>query len=164
MIGVFTSSLLNISRCRFEISVKDEVGAELRHHHPESFKVALLRRHLLEQVPVSELCRKHDLHPNVFYRWQKEFFEGGAAALRRSHRGRSSPYRCSDAITPETRSAAAVPLCPRFAPIGEAGRRIAFPDQENRSPSPGFHHLIIPEVQGAWRSSFMENHCPAHAP
>jgi hypothetical protein len=37
MIGVFTSSLLNISRCRFEIS-EDEVGAELRHHHPESFR------------------------------------------------------------------------------------------------------------------------------
>jgi transposase-like protein len=43
--------------------------------------VAILRRHLLEQVPVSELCRKYELHPNVFYRWQKEFFEGGAAAF-----------------------------------------------------------------------------------
>ncbi len=44
-------------------------------------KVAILRRHLQEQVPVSELCWEHDLHPNVFYRWQKEFFEGSAAAF-----------------------------------------------------------------------------------
>jgi hypothetical protein len=123
-----------------------------------------LRRHLLEQVLVSELCREHDLHPNMFYRWQKEFFEGGAAAFAKESSGQIKSLPLSDAITPETRSAATVPLCPRFAPIGEAGRRIAFPDQENRSPSPGFHHLIIPEVQGAWRSSFMENHCPAHAP
>jgi transposase len=44
-------------------------------------EVAILRCHLQEQVPVSELCWEHDLHPNVFYRWQKEFFEGGAAAF-----------------------------------------------------------------------------------
>lgn len=53
---------------------------KLRRYSPEE-KVAILRRHLLEQVPVSELCRQHDLHPNVFYRWQKEFFEGGGAAF-----------------------------------------------------------------------------------
>jgi transposase-like protein len=53
---------------------------KLRRYSPDE-KVAFLRRHLLEQVPVSELCREHDLHPNVFYRWQKEFFEGGAAAF-----------------------------------------------------------------------------------
>src|ERR671924_1702292 len=53
---------------------------KLRRYSPDE-KVAILRRHLLEQVPVSELCRKYELHPNVFYRWQKEFFEGGAAAF-----------------------------------------------------------------------------------
>ncbi|MGH9955508.1 MAG: transposase [Pyrinomonadaceae bacterium] len=42
-------------------------------------KMVILRRHLL--VPISELCREHDPHPNVFYRWQKEFFEGGATAF-----------------------------------------------------------------------------------
>ena len=44
-------------------------------------KVAILRRHLVDQVPVSEVCREQQLHPNVFYRWQKIFFEGGAAAF-----------------------------------------------------------------------------------
>src|SRR5438552_8264590 len=44
-------------------------------------KVAILRRHLLEQVPISELCDRQGLQPTVFYRWQKEFFENGAAAF-----------------------------------------------------------------------------------
>ena len=35
----------------------------------------------MEQVPISELCDKHDLQPTVFYRWQKEFFENGASAF-----------------------------------------------------------------------------------
>ena len=45
-------------------------------------KVAALRRHLLEQEPVSKLCDELGLQPTVFYRWQKEFFENGAAAFQ----------------------------------------------------------------------------------
>ena len=44
-------------------------------------KVAILRLHLLEGTPVSDLCDKHGIGPSMFYRWQKEFFENGAAAF-----------------------------------------------------------------------------------
>jgi transposase len=44
-------------------------------------EVAILRLHLLEGTPVSDLCAKHALGPSMFYRWQKDFFENGAAAL-----------------------------------------------------------------------------------
>jgi transposase len=44
-------------------------------------KVAILRLHLLEHVAISDLCDRHGIHPTMFYRWQKEFFENGAAAL-----------------------------------------------------------------------------------
>ncbi len=46
-------------------------------------KVAILRMHLVEKVPVSDLCDKHGVTPNMFNRWQKEFFERGAAAFER---------------------------------------------------------------------------------
>src|SRR5438477_12384009 len=42
---------------------------------------AILRRHLLEKEPISKLCDEVGLQPTVFYRWQKEFFENGAAAF-----------------------------------------------------------------------------------
>ena len=51
-------------------------------------KVAILREHLIEEVPVSDLCDKHKLHPTLFYQWQKAFFENGAAAFE-SRRPRS---------------------------------------------------------------------------
>jgi transposase len=51
-------------------------------------KVAILREHLVEHVPVSDLCDKHKLHPTLFYQWQKAFFENGAAAFE-SRRARS---------------------------------------------------------------------------
>ena len=53
-----------------------------RHYSPQQ-KVPILREHLIEQVPISELCEKHDIHPTLFYQWQKTFFENGAAAFER---------------------------------------------------------------------------------
>ena len=46
-------------------------------------KVAILRRHLLEQDPVSKVCDESGVNPAQFYRWQQEFFEHGAAAFER---------------------------------------------------------------------------------
>ena len=40
-------------------------------------KVKILRRHLIEKVPVSDLCDEYGFHPTIFYRWQKAFFENG---------------------------------------------------------------------------------------
>ena len=45
--------------------------------------VRILRLHLVEKQPVSDVCDKFSLNPNVFYRWQKEFFENGAAGCSR---------------------------------------------------------------------------------
>ena len=45
-----------------------------------------LRRHLLENEPISKLCDELGLQPTVFYRWQKEFFENGAAAFEQNAR------------------------------------------------------------------------------
>jgi len=50
-------------------------------HTPEQ-KVAILRSHLLDKVPISTLCEEYGLQPTLFYRWQKQLFENGAAALR----------------------------------------------------------------------------------
>ena len=52
-----------------------------RKNYTAQEKVAILKRHLLEQVPVSDLCDEHNLQPSVFNRWLKEFFENGAAAF-----------------------------------------------------------------------------------
>ena len=52
-----------------------------RHNYTPEEKVSILRRHLVEHVPVSDLCDKHQLQPTIFYIWQKQFFENGAAAF-----------------------------------------------------------------------------------
>jgi transposase len=53
---------------------------ERRHFTPQE-KVAALKRHLLEKVPVSDLCDQLGIAPTLFYRWQKEFFDNGHVAF-----------------------------------------------------------------------------------
>ena len=38
-------------------------------------KAAILREHLIDRVPVSDLCDKHGIQPTLFYNWQRTLFE-----------------------------------------------------------------------------------------
>jgi transposase-like protein len=55
--------------------------AKQRRHFGGTEKVAILKRHLLDKVPISDLCDELDIYPNQLYGWLKEFFENGHAAF-----------------------------------------------------------------------------------
>jgi len=59
-----------------------------RRHYSAEEKVRLLKLHLVEGQPISAICDLHQIHPTLFYSWQKTFFENGAAAFDRSPRPR----------------------------------------------------------------------------
>jgi transposase len=52
-----------------------------RHHYTPEEKVAILRRHMVDKVPVSEVCNERGIQPSVFYQWQKVVLDNLAAAL-----------------------------------------------------------------------------------
>ena len=52
------------------------MNSERRHVGPHE-RIAALKRHLLEGVPVSTICDDLGIAPTLFYRWQKELFENG---------------------------------------------------------------------------------------
>ena len=54
---------------------------DTRKHLTAEQKIAILRRHLLEQIPISDLCDECGIKPSVYYRWQQQLFENGAAAF-----------------------------------------------------------------------------------
>jgi len=37
----------------------------------------ILKKNLLKNVPVLDVCDEYNIHPTLFYRWQREFFEKG---------------------------------------------------------------------------------------
>jgi len=60
-----------------------------RFHTPEE-KVAILKKYFVEGVPLSDICDQYGLHPSVFYRWQKAFFEKGHLAFQSSNNSATS--------------------------------------------------------------------------
>jgi transposase len=54
-----------------------------RRHFTGQEKVKILREHLVDRVPISQVCEKHRIQPTLFYAWQKTFFENGTAAFER---------------------------------------------------------------------------------
>jgi len=61
-----------------------------RKRYSATQKVRILREHLENQVPVSELCKRYDIHPTVFYCWKKQLFEGALDTFSGSHRNSKS--------------------------------------------------------------------------
>ena len=52
-----------------------------RRHFLGADKVGILKRHLVDKVPISDLCDELGLYPNQVYGWLKEFFENGHLAF-----------------------------------------------------------------------------------
>ena len=71
------------------------MSRQRRHFTPEQ-KVAILRAHLLEKVPVSDLCEQHGIAVTNFYNWQKQFFENGSAAFTAGDKRRKADTDVKD--------------------------------------------------------------------
>ena len=56
-----------------------------RKNYTAQEKVFIVKRHLVDRMPASDLCDEYNLQPTVFYRWQKEFFENGASAFEKTN-------------------------------------------------------------------------------
>ena len=65
-------------------------------------KLAILREHLIERVPISEVCDKHGVQPTLFYAWQKKLFEEGVMVFEqpraKSTRQQAAEQRKIDAL------------------------------------------------------------------
>lgn len=46
-------------------------------------KVGIVRRHLLEGVPICDLCDEFGIHATQYYTWQKQLLENAALCFER---------------------------------------------------------------------------------
>ena len=46
-------------------------------------KVQILKKHFVEKKAISDLCDEYNIHPNLFYKWQKEFFDNAVLAFKK---------------------------------------------------------------------------------
>jgi transposase-like protein len=60
--------------------MSEESKRSRRQFTPEQ-KAAILQRHLVGKVPVSDLCNEYQLQPSLFYQWQRQMFENLAGVF-----------------------------------------------------------------------------------
>ena len=58
-----------------------------RHFTPEQ-KAAIVARHFVDKVPVSDICDEFSLQPSVFYTWQRQLFDNASAAFQDGKKNR----------------------------------------------------------------------------
>jgi transposase len=61
-----------------------------RRHFSGAEKVAILKRHLIDKVPISNLCDELQLYPHQVHAWLKEFFENGHLAFANGRANRAA--------------------------------------------------------------------------
>lgn len=57
--------------------------SQKRKQYNSQEKMSILRKHLLEGVPISDVCEEYGIQPSVLYRWQKTLFEQGSQVFER---------------------------------------------------------------------------------
>jgi len=63
-------------------------GQANRRQFSSEDKAAAVKRHIVGGEAVSAICEDLNLAPNLFYKWQKEFFDHAAAAFEVKSNGR----------------------------------------------------------------------------
>lgn len=64
------------------------MSREKRRQFTADEKATILRRHLADKIPVSDLCDEYTIQPSLFYLWQRQALENLGVALedRRTRR------------------------------------------------------------------------------
>tara|TARA_Y100000813_G_scaffold110211_1_gene78842 strand:- start:676 stop:1011 length:336 start_codon:yes stop_codon:yes gene_type:complete len=75
---------------------KKQRKTKRRSFTPEQ-KAELLQRHLVDKVPVSEICNEANLQPSVFYAWLKTLMSNASTVLA-SPRSSSPEKRLQEKI------------------------------------------------------------------
>jgi transposase-like protein len=57
---------------------------ERRNFSPQD-KAQMLKEHLLENKPISQICDENSLHVTVFQRWMQQLFENSASAFEKKN-------------------------------------------------------------------------------
>ena len=48
-------------------------------------KMAILKEHLQGKIPISDLCKKHNIQPRNIYDWQHQLFKEGEVVFERKN-------------------------------------------------------------------------------
>ena len=60
---------------------KNTTKKKKRRNFTADQKAEILKRHLSDKVPISDLCEEYNIQPSMFYGWQKQLLDNLSSAL-----------------------------------------------------------------------------------
>jgi transposase-like protein len=66
------------------------MSEQTRRQVPIAEKVAAVKRHLVEGVPVSKICGELGVKPTLFYTWQRLLFENAHLAFENGRKSKAA--------------------------------------------------------------------------
>ena len=70
-----------MSRKRGSESIVKEIRRKTRKQYSSEEKIQIVLEGLRGEDSIAELCRREGIHPNLYYRWSKDFLEAGKKRL-----------------------------------------------------------------------------------
>ncbi len=58
-----------------------KIRKETRHKYSAEDKIRIVMEGFRKEIPVSELCRRENIHVAIYYKWLKDFMEAGKSRL-----------------------------------------------------------------------------------
>jgi transposase-like protein len=86
-------------------------------------KVAILKRHLVDKVAVSDLCEEYRIQPSLFYVWQRQMWEILGAAFQEA--GRKNGGSAREAVLTNQVDTLKAALAEKDAKLAKKDRVIA---------------------------------------
>lgn len=65
-------------------------GKESRKHLSSEKKFEIVKEVIIGKLPVSEVCKRHEVATGQYYKWQQVFFNGALEGLRHKKNGREA--------------------------------------------------------------------------
>ena len=59
-----------------------EIKRRTRKRYSAEEKIRIVLEGVKGETSIAELCRREGIHPNIFYKWSKEFLEAGKKRLQ----------------------------------------------------------------------------------
>jgi transposase len=78
--------LLEFDLSQKELSMEQAQNNIKKKHTPDQ-KFKIIKEQMTTKTTVTDICKKYDIHPSMFYKWQDKFLSGALESFKQSDVG-----------------------------------------------------------------------------
>lgn len=65
----------------------EQVQDIIKKKHTPDQKFKIIKEQMTTRTPVADICKKYNIHPSMFYKWQDKFLSGALDGFKKTDSG-----------------------------------------------------------------------------